>query len=318
MKLFGVEVRRLLCRRLFLTALVLLALVIGGVLAKTAYDSHAPTPAQIAAAQQQVGQLQGDIARERASCQREEKRTGRDLGCDQIRRPRPEELLGDRIFRFAPAAKGLALGFSVFLTLIGFLLGSTYVGAEWSAGTMAALLLWQPRRLAVVAAKAGALAAVLGAVGALAMGAWLAGHYLVAQVRGDTGGVTGSFLRSLALVGLRSVALMIFAGLLGLGVAGTLRFTAAALGLAFAYSLGAEGLLRTVWHGSDRWLLSSNVGAWLNYGVDIPRFNCSDTTGECTEGSIRISFEQGTLYLTVGLLAVLALFALTFSRRDVT
>ena len=68
--------------------------------------------------------------------------------------------------------------------------------------------------------------------------------------------------RSLALTELSSAP--IAASLVGYALAGALRHTAAALGIAFGYVLGGEVAIRAMWQGAaEPWLLSNHVLAWL-------------------------------------------------------
>ena len=39
--------------------------------------------------------------------------------------------------------------FAAILALVGFVIGASFVGAEWSTGGMMNLLLWRPKRLTV-------------------------------------------------------------------------------------------------------------------------------------------------------------------------
>ena len=53
--------------------------------------------------------------------------------------------------------------FAGILALFGFVVGASFVGAEWNTGGMMNLLLWRPKRLPVLFTKLAALlSAVLG------------------------------------------------------------------------------------------------------------------------------------------------------------
>lgn len=325
MRLLRVELRRLSARRL-LRVMVLVALVAVAVtLGKVAYDSHPPNAAQLAQAEQLAAEQRRQnppIAQQVQECENAKAGSNgppKDYDCAaNIHAPRASDFVQDRTFRFRDAAPSALGGFSVILALVGFLVGASFVGAEWSAGTMGSLLTWEPRRLRVLAAKGLALAIGLSVVGVVLLGSFLAGAYGVAEWRGSTAGATSGFLMATLLTVSRGVALGVGAALGGFAVAGTLRSTSAALGLGFAYFVGAEIVLRNAWKGSPAWLLTSNVGAWLIRDFHIDTFKCPPQGGDCTQLTTRLSHTHGALVL-LGLTAlVLAIAAVTFRRRDVS
>jgi ABC-2 type transport system permease protein len=324
-RLLKVEIRRLLSRRLLwvLAAVLLAGLVVA--MGQTAYGSRPPSPQEIAEAEAAVAREARtvDIEQVREDCLRaeaeaREQGSPEDFECDQIRPPRAEDFLGDRIFRFAPQMPGRLVPVAVVLTLLGFVVGASFVGAEWAAGTMAHLLIWEPRRLRVLVAKTVALALVLVGLGVVITAVALAGHFAVAATRGDLTGTTAGVWQSLGLRALRASALGAFAGLVGMSIAGALRHTAAALGVAFAYFLGGEVAIRAIWTKSETWLLSSNVGAWTENGLRIERPDCPRFGGECRVTVLHVSLAEGAIFLGVLLAVLLAVFAVTFRRRDVT
>ena len=71
--------------------------------------------------------------------------------------------------------------FGGMLALFGFAVGASFVGAEWHSGGMMNLLLWRPRRLALLAQKLGALLLSVLASG-LALGALLGADDLGTRV----------------------------------------------------------------------------------------------------------------------------------------
>ena len=57
---------------------------------------------------------------------------------------------------------------AALLALVAFVIGASFVGAEWNSGGMMNLLLWRPQRLQVLGTK---LAALLVGLTALTRGA---------------------------------------------------------------------------------------------------------------------------------------------------
>lgn len=323
MRLLGVELRRLGSRRVTWAALAVAVAALVLVLGKTAYDSRPPSAAERARAEQLASQAaaQFNLAEQQQRCAEMQRgapegvppdKAGPD--CSQIRPPQASDYLVDRTFRFASEITSRMVGFGVLLALLSFLVGASFVGAEWGAGTLPGLLLVEPGRSRVVLAKAGALLAGVALAGGLLLGAVLGGHYLVAALRGD---LTGANVSAAALTGGRALVLGLTAGGLGFALAGSLRGTAVALGAGFAYFLGGEIVVRALLGRVDQWLFVPNVTALLNKGTKISYFVC-DANRTCTDRTVTISAWQGTAYLlalvAVGLLA----FLVTFRRRDLT
>jgi ABC-2 type transport system permease protein len=309
MNLLRTELRRLLARRLFrIVALLLLGLVVL-IVGRVAYDSEKATPDRVAAAR---AEQQAQTDRFRADC-RQQAPPEQQAECDTIEGPPLEYLLNT--FRFADSARGLVVALGVALGLVGFVVGAGFLGAEWSAGTLGHLLVWESRRVRVLAGKAGALVLGLSGLGAALMALHVAALYGAAAVRGSTDGTTSGVLASVALTGVRGVALAVATALAGFAVAGLLRSTSGAIGLGFAYFVAGELALRSLSRGSEPWLLSTNVGAWLERGVTIYLYCPS-----CVNGEQRVVVTDGRAgaYLGVLVAVAVAASAALFRRRDVT
>jgi len=154
-------------------------------------------------------------------------------------------------------------GTSFLFVIGGWLIGSSFVGAEWQAGTMATLLTWEPRRFRVLVAKAIACAAgVVAVVVALeaVFGLVLA---LVAATRGSTTGVDAELIRSASWLALRISAVSAVGGLLGLALAMVAHNTGAAIGIGFAYLAVVESIIRGLRPGWAPWLLGDNAGVFI-------------------------------------------------------
>lgn len=88
---------------------------------------------------------------------------------------------------------GLLPGIGTFLLIIGVVLGGSFIGAEYRSGTVENLLLWEPRRLRVIATKYATGLVSAGAVMAMLL-AWLTLLLVgLAQFRGSFQGVDGRF-----------------------------------------------------------------------------------------------------------------------------
>lgn len=323
-RLLQVELRRLRARRLTRVLLACGAVALLVWLGASGWSSHPPSPDAVAAAKAQVA-AQSDpaaLAQQRQDCAaaQDDARThgdpAADFHCEKVRAPRLEDLLYDPRLNFARAAPGTLFSVTLLLTLAGFLLGASSVGADWQTGTLSNLLLFEPRRLRVMGAKAAAVGLVALVLAAATIAVSLTGLWLVASVRGVTTGTSSTLVGGLVWEGLRGAVLVAGAAVAGAALSGVLRHTAAALGLAFGYAIVGEGLLRAVQPEGATWLLSDHVLAWLKGGWARQSGVCDDL-GNCRSVVLHISQDNGALYLGVLLAVALAVLLVTFRRRDV-
>ena len=193
-----------------------------------------------------------------------------------------------------------------FLFVIGcWVIGSSFAGAEWQAGTMTTLLTWEPRRSRVLIAKA--VACALGAfTAAVALdavfGLVLA---LVAATRGVTDGLDmGLLVRSVSGLVLRIAAVSAIGALLGLAIAMVAHNTGAAIGIGFAYLAVAEGIMRGLKPGWAPWLIGDNANVLvLGRDAGFP--------------PIGRSVWEAALVLAIYVVGFLTIAAASFRVRDV-
>jgi len=194
-------------------------------------------------------------------------------------------------------------GTSIPLILAGWLLGASFIGADWRAGTITTLLTWEPRRTRVIVAKLLACAAsvfVLAIGLQVVLGGVLA---LDAAFRGTTEGVGAPWWRESSGVAARAATLASVASVIGFAVASIGRNTAAALGAGFAYLAVIENLVRGLRPAWQRWLFTDNAAVFIS------------------GGNVGFSFQRTMLQALVLLAAyAAALFtvsAMMFRSRDV-
>lgn len=192
-------------------------------------------------------------------------------------------------------------GTAIPLVIVSFLLGASFVGAEWQSGAVATLLAWKPGRLQVLTAKVAVPAGVLF-VGALVAQALLAFALVpVAAIKGTTEGIDAAWLVSFVSACLRVGVLAGIAAALGASVAMIGRGTAAALGVAAIYAvieLFIRGFEDPEW---QRWLLGENASAFVT--AQRPAAGFSPT--------------GAFLVVSAVVAATTVLAAQTFKRRDV-
>jgi hypothetical protein len=194
-------------------------------------------------------------------------------------------------------------GTSIPLIIAGWLLGASFIGADWRVGTITTLLTWEPRRARVIVAKVLACAVSVFALG-MVLQAVLGGVLsLDAMFRGTTEGIDASWLRETSGVAVRAATLATVASVVGFAVASIGRNTAAALGAGFAYLAVVENLVRGLRPEWQRWLFTDNAAVFI------------------TGGNVGLSFQR-TMFQALVLLAAYAavLFAVSavmFRSRDV-
>jgi len=191
------------------------------------------------------------------------------------------------------------------LIILLLVIGASFIGAEWHAGTVATLLVWEPRRLRVFVAKALALA-LFAFVAAIVVQALLAAVLVPAAVfRGTTSGADSTWFREVVGLGVRGAVAGTLAALIGFAIASIGRNTAAAIGAAFVYLAVLEPLLRNLRPKWQPWLLYDNIATFIQgHAADFTRYPRS-----LTGAAVVIS-----LY-AVGLSGIAAA---AFQRRDIT
>jgi hypothetical protein len=333
MSLVKAERRRLFKRRFTRYLLLLVLLVLAGVAVGTFVTNQKIGPEQVAAAQREVDRMyQQNLQTLKEGCEQAKAAgTNSDLptDCSQIVPPpgfEPEtQWYLPATFVFRTDFEQTIYVLAGVLALFAFLVGASYVGAEWQTGGMMNLLLWRPRRLAVLLTKLGTLlAALLGIFVGLAA-AWTATFWGIATLRGDTDRMTSGVWQSFALTGLRGLGLVMVAGVIGFGLASIGRHTALALGAVVgAGVVGFVGVrvalslieVRFV----ERWLWPSYLAAWMDKTVTLQDgSSCRDfSLGGCRPREFVITWQQSGLLFAAGTLAVLVVALWTMRRRDIT
>ena len=210
---------------------------------------------------------------------------------------------GDRRFHLTALAVALE-GTSPVLIIAAWLLGASFIGADWHAGTVTTLLTWEPRRLRVMMAKlAGCLTVVFLLV--IAVQILLAGGLaLAAAVRGTTEGVDVAWMRHTAGIALRVAVLSGVGSAIGFAIASVARNTAAALGLGFGYTVIVENLVRGLRPQWVPWLVGDNAVMFIS--------------GQSAGPSFHRTILQAGLLLVAYAVALLIVAAAVFRARDVT
>jgi hypothetical protein len=166
----------------------------------------------------------------------------------------------------------VVFGVAIAAAAVGFLMGASSGGAEWSSRSMTLQLLFEPRRLRLLVVKWLGLCIATVTVAAVAMLEALGLGALTANMRGTWDTQYSGLLRqddtlaqSVALMGLRGLGLVVIAATLGYSIAMLVRNTGASLGVAFVYFVVVENVVRfaLLRYGTQPYLLAENTSAFL-------------------------------------------------------
>jgi hypothetical protein len=222
------------------------------------------------------------------------------------------------VFIKAPAGfsvhdfRNVFAGTTAPIVLTAWVVGASFVGAEWHAGTMAMTLTWEPRRTRLLLAKLVAVVAfaflatvVVQALLGLALTPGALRSPPERVFFGCRGCVDeGASLAAAAAIVLRGATLSAVLAALGFALASIGRNTAASVGVGFGYLLVVEGLL-------------AGLVSWLRPILIAPNaivFVGGEPLGEV---GLRSATAAGLLLAAYGAAATLAALG-AFKARDVT
>ncbi|SBT48671.1 ABC transporter permease subunit [Micromonospora auratinigra] len=337
MSLYVTELRRLAKRRITRLLLVLLVLGLAGVATAFALSSHQLTKEVVAEAQAQADrqyqQALTEWKKTVADCDAAQARGERGLeekfGPDCGRQWQPQPDMFDPKwslpyqFDFRAEFPTFIAVFAGALALFAFIVGASFVGAEWNTGGMMNLLLWRPRRLAVLGTKLAALLTAVTGVTVLLGALWTAAFWLVGTSRGTTAKVTAGVWRSIGLDGLRALGIILVVGAVGFALASLGRHTAMALGAAVAvFAISEIGLRIAVAvlkvPFGDRYLLSTYAQAWFLKKVQLLDFRaCEFAKGECRPAELLVTWQDSAWVFGLGAAVALVAAFWTMRRRDI-
>jgi hypothetical protein len=233
---------------------------------------------------------------------------------------RVEDFLGVHPFSFVDSAQDGALAFAAAGAVLCFLVGATWIGAEWSTRSIVALLFWEPRRYRLMGTKLAVLAAASAVIGIAAQVAWLAMAGILSVTAGDGATVPDGFWGDLLATQGRGVLLAVLIGVLGFGLTNLVHNTGAALGIGFVYFAIVETAIRVVEPAWQPWLLTSNAGGLVQQGgLAIPIYDPSaiGPNGEIGFTEYLLTNLQSGTFLAAVAVVIAGVGIVLFARRDV-
>ncbi|MDG4833717.1 ABC transporter permease subunit [Solwaraspora sp. WMMD1047] len=336
MSLFTTELRRLVKRRFvrYMTLaglLVLLAVVAGTFLTNEKIGRDQIAAAERTAEQEYQNNLRY-TAEARQDCERAKAagdQTDRyPADCADISDPPREAFQAEwympATFEFRKEFGETVTTLAAILALVGFVVGASFVGAEWSTGGMMNLLLWRPRRLQVLLTKLAALLAAMLALTVVSAAAWTAAFWAIGTMRGNTDGMTSGTWQSFALTGLRGAVLVLAAAAVGFAVASLGRHTALALGGAIGLIVVGQfglGILLSMANVAfvEAWLLPTYLLAWMNKSITLENWNaCNFSMGQCEPDTLELTWQHSSALIGVALVLSLGAAMWAMRSRDIT
>ncbi|MFB6720405.1 ABC transporter permease subunit [Kribbella sp. NPDC056345] len=323
-RLTGVELRRLTARRITMIGVAGVVLITAFLLFVTWREARPLSEAEQRQSQTQFEMAHRDWVQNHEANEAECRKT-----YDQTPDPKPsiDEMCsypepkasewGKPQAVFAEMIPNLLQGASYFLLFAAFLIGASFVAAEFSSGAIGNWLTFEPRRLRVYASKIVAAGLWFVPLGLLITGVLTLGAYLITAQLGSTAGtdwsdVVGSLSRVVTTTAMGAV--------LGAVVGLVLRHTAAAIGLVMGYIVLIEGVFGSFLQKAQPWLLGRNFDAFVLHDTTYYLNKCAtDANGNYNCESIEkvLTFEHGAWYLGILTLVAVVAAAAIFQRRDV-
>lgn len=326
-RLTKVELRRLTARRLTAIGVAGLFLITALLLLATWFDARPLSAAQQQEAQRQYEMAHRDWAQNKtenmklceADWQRQPEPKPKLEEMCAYPEPKPEDF-GKPKTVFAEITPELLQGTSYFLAFAAFLIGASFLGAEFSSGAIGNWLTFEPRRLRVYGSKLLAAGTGFVPVAAMVLATVLLGTFLIVDRLGDTANATSKVWGDLAAIGGRAVVTTALAAVLGSVVGLLLRHTAAAIGVVMAYLVLAEGVFGSFLQDAQPWLVKLNFDAFVRHDTQYYVEQCNtgaDGSYMCDYVQKTLSFEHGAWYLVVLTVVVVLIGGWVFHRRDV-
>lgn len=226
---------------------------------------------------------------------------------------RGEDFATQRAFVLARQLPDGTVGVGVLTAAALFLLGATWIGAEWSTRSLVALLFWEPRRIKVLLTKLGVLLVAAAALAVVTQAVWFGVANLLASTRGTRDNLPPHFYADIVRAEGRVVLFGALLSGLGFALANLLRNTGAALGVAALYLAVLENVVRVLRPSWVEWLFTSNAAALVSR---TPVHLQVGGRGNQPSHEIVLSHLHGGLYLTGLVAGLLALGGVLFARRD--
>jgi ABC-2 type transport system permease protein len=343
MNLFRAELRRLSKRAVTRWTLLVVLGVLAIAAASTWFSNQQPGPAVLAEAERQAfadyeeqrrwweENLDDEIADCERTKQTEDSIWPSDFDCAELANqgPQPEHFdvqwYLPPTFEFSNKFGAMITVFVGLMSLLAFVIGASFVGAEWRTGGMMNLLLWRPRRGRVLLTKLATLLTSLLGLGVVLGAAWTGLMWLVATFRGITETTTAEVWGEFGWAWLRGLVLVLVAGTIGFTLASIGRHTALAMGVVTgAVVIGVPGaLIAAQMAGAaypEAWVWPTYVMAWLDKSVILRDWNSCNYVfgGGCEPTEWEVTWQLSGVMMAALVVLLLGSAMWRMTRRDIT
>ncbi len=313
-RLLGAETGRLLSRRFTLIATVLVVLALAGFQLAVNAQLRPPTAADRAAAQQSYEQAHQEWQTNEQACNED----GSPPDC-RYPEPQPNE------FTFVPPFEEVtkeALQVAIYLVaLAALMVAGSFIGAEFSTGSLANWLTFIPRRGQVFLSKLLTVVAFTALASAAAIGVTLSGAVLLARLYDIPVTKLGGFGWMLGRGVLVGVALAVVGFCLGLVGRHTAAAIGVLLGYLFVWFVRNAILGEIAWaQRLTPWTPEGNLAAIVNRGYQyyIPIRSVGPEGFNVDYAERTVGLTHGLVFWAVLLAVIVIGSALIFRRRDVS
>lgn len=318
------EISRILHRRLFriLAAILLGGIVLVSVIAFFTHSIDVSERTEVLQKRQSQAQAMWDLCVERVPSNAPAGMCGDDPSQQSL----GNFAQSDKRYKAYENLPISVIGVGIAAAGVGFLLGASVGGSEWSSRSMTLQLLFEPRRLRLLTIKWLGLLIVVVALAAIGIAVALALASISASMRGTWDSafaivpeMRDSFVASLITMSGRALVLVAIAATIGYGIAMLVRNTGASLGVAFVYFVVFENVIRfaLMKYGTEPFMLSTNTVAFLfPGGIPVPGRRES---GDLSFQSEIVELTNLRAFFTLMVYAVVLTVpaAWSFTRRDV-
>ncbi len=297
-RLIWAEISRLLSRRLTGIAMIVILLGVAGYQLVVNDALSPPSGEERAAAERSYQQAHQDWAAGREQYEKECRDTGAPPDECVIPEPTLAELTGDSTTFKEATSAALKLS-TLFVALVTFAIAASFIGAEYTSGSITNWLTFVPRRSHVFWSKLLAVAGFAALLGTLAATLVLGAGIILARLHGSD----IDAIPELAGVGVRGVLPVVVLAVLGFCIGLLTRHTAGAIGIllaALAVCFVRIGVLR-----SEAW--AQRITPWTPEGNIAALIE--------VEGAV--SLTHGLVYWSIILTLVIMGSLLIFRHRDV-
>lgn len=319
MSLVRAERRRFLKRRMNLWCIVIYLGILAAIGSIVFFTTEKVTPEARADAQVRADRDYQNYVQEYESCQ-----ANPSDRCEGMPEPQREWFQAENYmpptFEFRGDHDDFVVLWAALLAMIAFIIGASFVGAEWRSGNMMNLLTWRPKRMQVLGTKLLVLLGWTTVISAVTFALWTGALYGIAMAHGTTEGMTSGAWQSYGLTGLRGLGMILGFAAIGFGLASIGRHIGLALGLALGVIiLGQFGLAIVLGIAQvpypEMYLIPTHMQAWMEKRVEVGNPFVNNFAEEAPARILSWG-DSGSIGLAL-VAVILAIAFYTMRRRDI-